>query len=550
MPLEHAPSRARANATARDAASHRPVGKRTLVEAAQRRVEPGERAREPDAVKAAAAHGTSGPAGALPHLDRIQRLFGRHEVSGVRAHVGGSAAEGAAAMGAQAFATGAQVAFATTPDLHTAAHEAAHVVQQRDGVQLNGGVGEVGDAYERHADEVADLVARGESAESVLDRHAGTGGGAPGVQRRAKTHYGEFTTEWYDQVEEHGVDIKLEFHPGPNVDATKIGLTQQVRSQLGGGAVAIGPTLHGRMVPGGEGEGSQIDRMATRENPIYGAGSPEGGELAKTPTRSANMETGFHYQDVDTVRVKEAWLTDGPELEGCGNDSSQVFETAALALEGRQQGSYLGSVQWGWQVDGAGQFKKLDLKVLSGDVPTGGFMAAARQWNASRALGTVRTNKAPTPAYDTSYVELFKVDEDTEVTLLPERAWIVGSVVYNGVRIEQGDHAQHKVRIRTEDLTDQANGTPQIHLPIQAVGAIIQAEDSSAPVVRAEGASSGGVLAELPVGARVKCLAMAGEWWHVELDTTQHGVVLKVNRDVLDKAAMLRGHVHKRLIKV
>jgi hypothetical protein len=45
-------------------------------------------------------------------------------------------------------------------DLHTVAHEEAHVVQQRSGVQLKGGVGEVGDAYEQQADEVADRVVR------------------------------------------------------------------------------------------------------------------------------------------------------------------------------------------------------------------------------------------------------------------------------------------------------------------------------------------------------------------------------------------------------
>jgi len=79
-------------------------------------------------------------------------------------------------MGAQAFATGNHVAFAGTPDLHTAAHEAAHVVQQRGGVQLKGGVGEVGDAYERHADQVADRVVAGENAQDLLDQHAPAGG--------------------------------------------------------------------------------------------------------------------------------------------------------------------------------------------------------------------------------------------------------------------------------------------------------------------------------------------------------------------------------------
>ena len=87
-------------------------------------------------------------------------------------------------MGASAFATGDRVAFADAPDLHTAAHEAAHVVQQRAGVQLKGGVGEVGDSYERHADAVADLVVQGKSAESLLDTTAGGGAGAAGVQRK------------------------------------------------------------------------------------------------------------------------------------------------------------------------------------------------------------------------------------------------------------------------------------------------------------------------------------------------------------------------------
>jgi hypothetical protein len=146
-------------------------------------------ARAPEAdVHAAAAHGITGGATALPHLAPIQQAFGRHDVGHVRAHVGGAAAEGAAAMGASAFAVGDHVAFAGSPDLHTAAHEAAHVVQQRAGVQLKGGVGEAGDRHEQHADAVADLVVQGKSAEAILDQYAGpSAGGASGgaVQRHA-----------------------------------------------------------------------------------------------------------------------------------------------------------------------------------------------------------------------------------------------------------------------------------------------------------------------------------------------------------------------------
>lgn len=138
-------------------------------------------------VHAAAAHGISGGGSGLPHQEQIQRAFGRHDVGQIQAHVGGAAAEGAAAMGAEAFATGHHVAFARSPDLHTAAHEAAHVIQQRAGVQLKGGVGEVGDTYERHADAVADAVVAGRSAESLLDTMSG-GHGASGPVGGAVQH--------------------------------------------------------------------------------------------------------------------------------------------------------------------------------------------------------------------------------------------------------------------------------------------------------------------------------------------------------------------------
>lgn len=145
---------------------------------------PSEREARDAQAQQAASSGVAGAAEALPHGEAIQSSFGHHDVSGVRAHVGGAAADACGAMGAQAFATGDHVGFAAAPDVHTAAHEAAHVVQQRAGVHLKGGVGAAGDPYERHADRVADLVVRGESAERELDAMAGGGGGAAAVQKR------------------------------------------------------------------------------------------------------------------------------------------------------------------------------------------------------------------------------------------------------------------------------------------------------------------------------------------------------------------------------
>ena len=140
-------------------------------------------------VHAAAAKGVSGGGESMPHAAEIQRSFGRHDVSDVRAHTGGAASDAAQAIGAEAYATGNDVAFGGAPSLHTAAHEAAHVVQQRAGVHLKGGVGAEGDVYERHADQVADAVVAGRSAEALLDPFAGGSVASAGVQREAVQRY-------------------------------------------------------------------------------------------------------------------------------------------------------------------------------------------------------------------------------------------------------------------------------------------------------------------------------------------------------------------------
>lgn len=119
-------------------------------------------------VQAAADMGLAGPAQRFPYQEPIQRAFGAHRLDGANAVVGGPAREACAALGAEAYTKGDRVGFAAQPDLHTAAHEAAHVVQQRAGVQVPGGMGQSGDRYEQNADAVADRVVRGQSAASLL----------------------------------------------------------------------------------------------------------------------------------------------------------------------------------------------------------------------------------------------------------------------------------------------------------------------------------------------------------------------------------------------
>jgi hypothetical protein len=157
----------------------------------QRKAAPAPAGEDAGEVQAVAAEAVSGSGGSLPYLDEIQLGFGHHDVSGVTAHTGAGAAAAARAIGAEAFATGNDVAFAGAPTLFTAAHEAAHVVQQQGGVQLKDGVGEEGDVHEQHADRVAARIVAGQSAVDLLDevaprgRATQVGAGAP-VQRRVE----------------------------------------------------------------------------------------------------------------------------------------------------------------------------------------------------------------------------------------------------------------------------------------------------------------------------------------------------------------------------
>ena len=189
----------------------------------QRKTEGADASPSNDGVHAAAARGVQGAGGSLPHLDQIQAAFGHHDVSGVQAFVGGQAATASAAMGAEAYATGNSIGFAAPPSLHTAAHEAAHVVQQQAGVHLQGGVGQEGDPYERAADRVADAVVEGKSAAALLDEHAGPAPRARGGEtQRKSSSVGDLIQRKWSQTEvkvqdSHHGGVKSQYTSGTNL---------------------------------------------------------------------------------------------------------------------------------------------------------------------------------------------------------------------------------------------------------------------------------------------------------------------------------------------
>lgn len=130
-----------------------------------------------------AVKGVQGSGEGMPHLARLQRSFGEHDLSGMVAHVDDQAAAACADLGASGFTLGEDLAFPQRPTLELAAHEAAHYVMQRAGEGPTGPAGQAGDAYERHADEVAERVVAGESAADLLPSPAelGTPTSSPGA---------------------------------------------------------------------------------------------------------------------------------------------------------------------------------------------------------------------------------------------------------------------------------------------------------------------------------------------------------------------------------
>ena len=440
-------------------------------------------ARSPDQQLDTARRGIGGSGGPLPHLAEIQRSFGHHDVSHVSAHQGSRAISAARVIGARGYTIGDRVAFAGKPDLHTAAHEAAHVVQQRAGVHLAGDVGEAGDTYERHADAVADQVVRGHSAEALLDQKASAGSRSLGVQRQVvqrapiSTDFGVFDTTKYDSTgpagAEWGLDIAITFDPDRvKADARKIGLVQSIRYQLGGSAVAGFPSHHRRMVPSGTGEGSQIDRYGGGPygNPLYAADSPGAKDkLGDTPTVPGWGQHGWNYKDkTGALQHEVATLFDQPSLPGRKKNAAQTFETAALAVEGKQSGTYMGSVSWGWSTDAAGKFTKLPFSLKSKGKPSAAFIAAAKQWNTVTNFGTWKTTADPTNVYDASFSVAFSVAKNTTVELSTTESgiWSHGDVTYNSVTITSGKKSGREGRIKVSDMRDVGGSNRVLKLPI------------------------------------------------------------------------------------
>lgn len=164
-------------------------------------------------VQDTAAQGVAGGGGGVPYREAMEAGFGT-SFADVSVHTGGAASEASRAIGAEAYTMGSSVAFADpSPAPSLVAHELAHVVQQRAGAGPSGGVGEVGDVFEREADAAADTVARGGTSD-LAARYDG-GGSTSSVQQKAVQR---FEANEHKQMGDEGSgNAKIKLAPGLEV---------------------------------------------------------------------------------------------------------------------------------------------------------------------------------------------------------------------------------------------------------------------------------------------------------------------------------------------
>jgi hypothetical protein len=464
------------------------------------------------------------------------------------------AASASREMGAQAYATGDAAAFASAPDLHTAAHEAAHVVQQRAGVQLLGGVGQQGDAYEQHADAVADLVVQGRSAEAELDRLApGPGAGSRATQHKVvqrapiNTHYGEFKAEHFSDVARDGkvfgVDIYLKFTPNAEVDATKIGLTQSIKNYVDGTPFAVDPAKDAQQVKSGAGKGYYTDQLSEYRNPMFATGTEPASNKDKleaydTPSpvkelskakkdadKAAKLtgkkyegwgEHGFRKKEGDDWKTKAAELHDAPTLTTDKANSGMLFETAALAIDGAQKGTYYDSVSWGAKTDATGKLSKVDVAKVSEAVPSQNFMAPAKLWSAGHARGSLITAADDTKVYDGSLAEKFKLKKDTK--LEQQSKALANDIMYLFVKIDASaaEHPGETGYIKMSDVKDKGDGKATLKLPYVDV----KLTSGATKLYKAKDKKD--LLVELPRDTRLKIVSTDGDVQQIEVVDGKH----------------------------
>jgi hypothetical protein len=404
-----------------------------------------------------------------------------HDLSDVKVHTN---SDKPSQVGALAYAQGNDIHLGAGQEKHLA-HEAAHIVQQREGrvkptTEVNGKPVNDNAGLESEADSMGAKAMQMKAEAGASLHREGKSLNQPAVQLKAVANgsviqrlasaWGKFHPTISKTA--NGLDASLEFEPDEKkVDATKIAFSQSVRTSLAGTPRIIDPSQEDRMVSDGtSADGFRIDRLTTQDNPLYGTPSLGAGKkLEDTSGSNSKFDLGYCYDDKGTPKKKNAFMHDSPG-HAAVNNSKMEFESAVLAIEGAQKDTYYGSIKWGWERDGSGTLKELTTEMASQGTPTNNFLAAAKEWNETTARGTVVTKANDTIAYKYSggtFVEDFKEAANVQVQRVSSIATAKGE--FQKSKILSGTNAGREAFFHVNDLKDKGDGDATIDLPLEDV---------------------------------------------------------------------------------
>jgi hypothetical protein len=353
----------------------------------------------------------------------------------VRVHRDVDAGASADAVGARGFTVGDHVVIhpneyrpGTVEGRQLLTHELVHVIQQQRASPSVGSripIGSESDSAEKEADATAKAAAPEERnlRGNAMSELSGSG---PVLQRDLKkvpTWAGQFLLDEYaaevgeDSPDVNGATITMHFQPNDLVDAEEIAFIQTARNIVDEkpqtkdyGNDLSQKVAESRNIPKGEtGQGTHIDQMPYSRTPVGGM-KKEGGDTLAGPTPNKTYtEIGWHHHDPDgKLQTSNPMFHDTPNLVVSPDiEQEQEFETAAVALKGKQQGIYYGSVEWGWYKYPAQKFPQLkEFKVRSKDAPSGVFQRAGQVWNVS-------TNTEGKPSIQVPGMDMYRIREST-----------------------------------------------------------------------------------------------------------------------------------------
>src|SRR5262249_21053659 len=208
----------------------------------------------------------------------------------------------------------------------------------------------------------------------------------------------------------YGADIVISFMPKEPVDAEAIALVQSVQATNSSIGDQLDPldrvpqpdtvttekaqdVFKSRLVGTiGRDFGRHIDQDPRSRTPLATTTvDSKSTDLAKSvpvpdfKSHGVDIHTQFGFR-TDKKGPVPAQMADTPRLTlPVTAIGSKNFETAALAIDGVQKGTYYGSVKWGWRKD-ENKTTPVPMNFEKGQdsAPSSGFFAAAAAWNASK----------------------------------------------------------------------------------------------------------------------------------------------------------------------